>query len=765
MINSSQKDNTLNATGSSAMASNAMASSASRRIGMRMRADLIVTRQSYQGRDYWIIKDPIAMKYFRFEEEEYRLLTMLDGSISADQIKLNFDYQFAPQKISMQELFQLIGMLYRSSLLVSDAAGQGDSLHKRAQQTEKSQRLQSLTNVLSIRFKGFDPDRLLTWLNGYTAWFFTWQAFAFVFLLGIVALSLLIANFETFQNKLPSFDAFFAAKNWIWLALVLGTTKVLHEFGHGLACKRFGGQCHEMGVMLLVLTPCLYANVSDSWLLKSKWQRAFIAAAGMYVELVIASIAVFVWWFSMPGIINNLALNIIVVCSISTLLFNANPLLRYDGYYILADLLEIPNLRQKATTMLNQYCGALFLGIETSEDPFLPKRRKWLFVLYSVLAVVYRWFITFTIFWFVYRVLEPYGLKIIGQLLAMMAIYGLIGMPLVKLYKFFSVPGRTNMVKPVRLMTTACGVGLLLGAVMLIPIPRYVYGYFHIEAQNVANVYVQQPGVLAKIGVQPNQPVESGEPLVQLTSADMDQQIAQLQSQYWDAIKELEIARYAEMERTVGQMTPEEAQAGVDNARSNLEQKLKERDGLLVVSPIKGFFLAGHRRPVPEGDSGSLNGWHGTPLEPRNIGCALDQQTVIGKVVPDMSKLNAVLAIDQSEIEFVRSNQEVKLLVYQNQGQVLESKTGQISPVKMKAVPKALSSLHGGDLLTSKNSNGEEQPLSTTYMVNVSLDLSEHELAGAIYPGSTGIAKVRTGSQTVGTRIWRLVCQTFQFEL
>ena len=122
--------------------------------------------------------------------------------------------------------------------------------------------------------------------------------------------------------------------------------------------------------MFLVLTPCLYANVSDSWLLKSKWQRAFIAAAGMYVELVIASIAVFVWWFSMPGLVHHLSLNIIVVCSISTLLFNANPLLRYDGYYILADILEIPNLRQKSSAMLNRVSGKMFLGIETAEDPF-----------------------------------------------------------------------------------------------------------------------------------------------------------------------------------------------------------------------------------------------------------------------------------------------------------------------------------------------------------------------------------------------------------
>ena len=730
---------------------------------MRMRADLIVKRQCYEGRDCWVVKDPIAMKYFRFEEEEYRLLTMIDGKASPEQIKRKFEYDFSPQKLELQELFQLVGMLYRNSLLVSDAPEQGASLRQRAIETENSKRWQSLTNVLAIRFKGFDPDDLLTALNPYTAWFFTWPAFFAVLMLGFGALSLIVTNFESFQNKLPSFDNFFAASNWFLLAIVLGVTKVVHEFGHGLACKRFGGRCHEMGLMFLVLTPCLYANVSDSWLLKSKWQRAFIAAAGMYVELVIASIAVFVWWFSMPGLVQHLALNIIVVCSISTLLFNANPLLRYDGYYILADILEIPNLRQKSSAMLNRISGKMFLGIETAEDPFAPSRRKWLFVTYSILAVAYRWLITFSIFWFVYRVLEPYGLKILGQLLAVMALYGLVGMPLVKLYKFFSIPGRTSMVKPARLAGTLFVVGLVLGGIMLIPIPRYVYGCFYIEPQGVETIYVEEPGALADIYIQPNQFVEEGTPLVQLASPDLDQQLVGLESEVHDAYVELDIARQAERDRAAGQMSPVEAQAAVDTAMANWEKKRSDHDRLLIKSPRSGFFLAAHRKPVPNSDSGVLDGWHGSPLEPRNVGCSMDRQTVVGRIVPDMTKLTAVLAIDQSEIEFIRSDQKVKLVSCQDRTHVLESQTEQISPVKMTIVPRSLSSRYGGGLVTKQNAEGDDEPLSTTYMVNVPVELTSGDVF--VFPGSTGIAKIRTGSQTIGTRVWRLVCQTFQFEL
>src|SRR5206468_11742270 len=147
------------------------------------------------------------------------------------------------------------------------------------------------------------------------------------------------------------------AKNWIYLGGTLAITKVIHEFGHGLSCKHFGGECHEMGVMLLVMTPCLYCNVSDSWMLPNKWHRAAIGAAGMYIELVMASIATFLWWFSEPGLLNNVCLAVMFVCSVTTLVFNANPLMRYDGYYILADLLEIPNLRQKAGQVLSRTLG------------------------------------------------------------------------------------------------------------------------------------------------------------------------------------------------------------------------------------------------------------------------------------------------------------------------------------------------------------------------------------------------------------------------
>src|SRR5690606_32747297 len=199
---------------------------------------------------------------------------------------------------------------------------------------------------------------------------------------------------------------------------------------------------HEMGVMILVLPPCLYCNVSDSWMLPNKWHRVAIGAAGIYVEIFIASLCTFIWWFSEPGMLNHLALSTMFVCSVSTILFNGNPLLRYDGYYILSDIIEIPNLRQKASDILARKMGHWCLGIEPPDDPFLPQRNQGFFALYSVAAAVYRWIVTFSILWFLYKIWEPYRLEVIGQMIGLAALYTLAVQPLWKVGKFFYVPGR-----------------------------------------------------------------------------------------------------------------------------------------------------------------------------------------------------------------------------------------------------------------------------------------------------------------------------------
>ncbi len=210
-------------------------------------------------------------------------------------------------------------------------------------------------------------------------------------MIGIAAITLVLVNYQEFKGKLPTFQQFFQAKNWIWLGLTMAAVKVCHEFGHGLSCKKFGGECHEMGFMMLVFTPCLYCNVSDSWMLPNKWQRVFIGAAGMYVELILASIATFLWWFSEDdSMFKFLCLSVMFICSVSTVVFNGNPLLRFDGYYIIMDILEIPTSAKGNRNSEAMVSESLF-GARVAGQPFLPQRNRFLFAVYTVASFIYRW--------------------------------------------------------------------------------------------------------------------------------------------------------------------------------------------------------------------------------------------------------------------------------------------------------------------------------------------------------------------------------------
>ncbi|MCH7751933.1 MAG: PqqD family protein [Planctomycetes bacterium] len=207
-------------------------SSSSRKLAIRVRPDLKARRQRYQGRVYWVVKDPVGLQYYRFEEEEFAILQMLDGQSSLEDIAEQFEAEFPPQTIRVEELQNFVGMLHRSGLVLSDASGQGVQLHQRRVERRRKEILGAMSNILFLRFRGFDPERILNALYPWVRWFFSVPAMICCTLLASAALTLVIVQFDVFQSRLPSFQSFFAAQNWLLIAGVLGVTKVIHEFGH-----------------------------------------------------------------------------------------------------------------------------------------------------------------------------------------------------------------------------------------------------------------------------------------------------------------------------------------------------------------------------------------------------------------------------------------------------------------------------------------------------------------------------------------------------
>jgi len=739
---------------------------------IRVRPDLQARRQRYQGRIYWVVKDPVALQYFRFEEEEFAILQMLDGESSLDDIAEQFEREFPPQTIRTEELQTFIGQLHRSNLVIADAGGQGEQLKKRRDERKKKERIGLISNVLSIRFKGFDPERLLNFLYSLAPvrWFFSTPALVMCLLLALSALVLVLVNFDTFQSRLPSFHSFFSGRtweNWLLLGVVLSGTKILHEFGHGLSCKHFGGECHEMGVMFLVLTPCLYCNVSDSWMLPSRWKRAAIGAAGMYVEVVLASICTFIWWFTdTDTVLNNICLNIMFLSSVSTIVFNANPLLRYDGYYILSDLMEVPNLRQKASSILSRKFGKWCLGLEEPEDPFLPKRNQALFALYTVASAVYRWVVVLSIVWFLNVVLEPYGLKRLGQLIALSAIWGLVGMPLRKLYKFMKVPGRLAKVKRLRMYSTAAIVLVVLVSVARIPLPSSVECPLVIQPLGAETVYVTAPGVLKEVLVAPGDQVQQGQVLARLSNIDTDLQITRLRGKI--AQYESQLENLSQLSFTIEGADDQEAQVAelLAAAKQQLIKFEEDAARLVITAPIAGVVIPPAHHAQRGGDDRELKGWEGTPLDEKNIGALLQPPTSFCQIGP-AHRFEAQLAILESDNEFVQAGQKVEVLLDQSASYVYTGRLEKKSDQTMKATPTRLSSLAGGEIATQMDDAGVPRPLAPHIDATVPFVPPEnltgrakeaHDLLGV---GLTGRAKIHIPDRTIWQRISRYLSKTF----
>ena len=568
-------------------------------------------------------------------------------------------------------------------------------------------------------------------------------------------------QFDNFLAKLPTFDHFFKGWNWLYLGAALCVTKILHEFGHGLSCKHFGGECHEMGVMMLVLTPCLYCNVSDSWMLPNKWSRAAIGAAGMYVELVIATWATFIWWFTTPEtLLNQLCLSTMFVCSVSTLVFNGNPLLRYDGYYILSDIVEIPNLRQKATSILGRKLGWLCLGLEETEDPFLPQRNQIFFAIYSVAATVYSWIVAFSILFFLNKVFKPYRLEVLGQLIALGAVYGLFVQPLWKVGKFMWVPGRVDSVKKPRLYATLGVLAALLLFIFFVPLPYRVMCSFEIKPRDAESVYVDVPGTLEQINVTAGERVTANKPLailanpdVKIAAEELKGKKAQLEAQYESLWRQ----RYTSPQAG-------EQLAQVKESLMSIEKELSDKQldlgRLTLLSPIAGVVMPPPAMPARPDDDSRLPSWTGTPLERKNLGANLRESSLFCQV-GDPTKWEAILIVDQADVDLVHEQQRVDIKLDQLPAETLEGQISEISKSDLKVAPRQLSSTAGGDLVTRTDASGVQRPVAISYQAMVPLD----DPREFMLTGLRGRAKIHADYQTIAQRTWRYFSQTFNFKL
>ncbi len=449
-----------------------------RPLALRLRPDLVAVPVEMSGATTWVVQDPMTLEHFQFSAEEHALLEWLRESVSIAELQRRFARRFAPQTISPESVWDFLSRLHKAGLLVGQSPGQGGELLGRMRRERARCWAMAWSSVLSIRFRGFDPDALLTAIHARMRWLFSPAALMVALLIVIYAISLAFGHFDEFRQRLPDASALFDPRNLVWLLLSVGAVKVLHELGHAITCKHFGGEVRELGFMLLVFAPCLYCDVSDAWRLKSKWQRIAVSGAGMAVELSLAAVAAIVWWHAQPGIVQLIALNIMVVCTVGTLLVNGNPLLRYDGYYILSDLVETPNLWQRSREVLRRFVSESLFGSRAvpgaSEDPLIPRaHRPWL-GLYAISSKLYVAAMCVAIVWGLVQLLYPLHLQNLAYAVGLTVLGGALIGPVSGAVRLYRNPLRRAEIRSGRLawIVTLGLAGIV--AVLSLPVNYYV---------------------------------------------------------------------------------------------------------------------------------------------------------------------------------------------------------------------------------------------------------------------------------------------------
>ena len=494
------------------------------------RPDLIFSPAGEGGG--YVIKDPRAGDYFTIGEEEHFLLTQCDGQQSAEVIRDRFAERFG-QPLEAEELAEFLGTARKQGLLQAEEARDAASLAPGATQTRlpgadgsrPGRRRVSWQGLLSWRINLFDPDRFFTWAQP-KLWFFWTRSFV-IFSTGCIVLAAVLVSLNREQLAV----SFVNSLRWEtavlgWLTLMAVTT--LHEFAHGLTCKRHGGEVHEVGFLMLLLMPCLYCNVSDAWLFPEKSQRLWVTFAGAYFELFLWALAVFAWRVTMGDtVVNYLAFLVLSACGVQTL-FNFNPLLKLDGYYLLSDWLEVPNLQQRASSFAKGWLRRLLWG---AARPAAEPRGR-LLLTYGLISFLYSAF---------------FLALMLGALVPFLwRSWGWPGLTLAGLLCFFSARGlfkgvagrevRTMIATRRRRTTTwllgLAGLAAVLGAAET---EDRVGGPFRLRPARRAEIRAPVAGFLRAVHCDEGDRVSPGAPVARLDVPGLESRLAQKQTEMGEA--------------------------------------------------------------------------------------------------------------------------------------------------------------------------------------------------------------------------------------
>lgn len=690
----------------------------------RLRGHVEVHRQQFRGDTWFVLQDLHSGKYHRITPSANYIIALMNGRRTMHQIWEAACLRFDDDPPTQSETIKLMTQLHRSDLIASDLPPDMEEIGRRHAKQERQTMMARIKNPMALRLPLFDPDRFLGATVGLVRPLFT--PVGFVLWLGLVLSGIVLAvlNWDVLTRGFT--DQVLAAENLLLIALAYPFVKAVHELGHGYATKVWGGEVHEIGLMFLVFIPVPYVDASASSAFDSKWRRAVVGGAGIMVETALASLALIVWLNAEPGLVRAFAFNVMLIGGVSTLLFNGNPLLRFDGYFVFSDLIEIPNLGQRSNAYIFYLIRTYLFRVKDVPDGVTAKgERKWLFA-YAIAAFVYRVFISFAIALFVAS-----KFFFIGVLLAVWALFNTFVQPLLKGIKYMltSPELRQKRGKAMGLVAGAlAGVAALLFS---LPAPYATVAHGVVWLDQDAILRARTDGFVADVGAAAR-PVAQGAAVVTMDDPILENRVTILESQLREA--QLRLRAILLVDQVQAQLLRDRVLLLEDQLRG-LE---KRRADLVVQASAGGTVVV----PSAENLTGRL----------------IRQGEVLGYVIGN-DDMRLRVAIPQGLAEIVRNRTEDVQIMFQDAiGTSVPGRLVAEVPQSQDTIPSlALSTEAGGDIVLNPGGATELSTLQSVFQFEV----ATADPMPVTRVGARALVKFDHGHEPIGFRIYRSLRQLF----
>jgi len=635
---------------------------------IRLRTGIDVRRQNFRGERWFVLENSFSNQFFRLRPAAYEFVARLNRNTTVQEAWERCLEIFPDDTPGQGEVIKLLSQLYHANLLAYDLANDARQLFDRQKKRHDRELKARLTNIMFMRFPLINPDRFLVKTLPLVRPLLGKLGTLLWFVVAILAGKLLLDNNEKFWDET---QGVLTPSNLLWLYFAMAITKTLHEFGHAYVCRKYGGEIHVMGIMLLIFTPIPYVDATSSWGFRSKWQRLLVGGAGMIVEIFVAALAVFVWANTGPGTLHNLAYNMIFVASVSTVLFNINPLLRFDGYYMLSDLVEVPNLHQKATNQLKYFCKRYLFGLRQATNPSDTKSGAFWLTAFALASQIYRLVIFGGILFFVAD-----RFLLLGIIMAGLCITGWIVVPVLKFIHYLASSPELARGRRRAVMVTVCGFASVLAFLQFVPFPLYFKAPGVFESQTRAQVLSDAPGIVAEFLAVDGQTVEAGDPLLRLTNPEIDLALRLSEAKIREQEAKLRLAMRAEN----ADLKPIQLQ--LDAERATIAKLLIDRKNLTIRARVTGTYVA--------------------PAIEQTLGRHFDKGSPFGIIVdPGNFEFTATVKQEDADQLFTRNLDSAEVRIPGQAGQVIIVENLLKIPSDQNVLPSsALGWGGGGDIQT-----------------------------------------------------------------